>query len=110
MNKYRITVLKTLATMLFVTLAIGCSNALTESSAVGILQKHIDEQAQANPQLKAEGLVVESCERLVLAAETTATARCKFRTKNKSADVFPEVVFGKKPDGTWVVTSVTRVS
>lgn len=110
MNTYLIKISNTMALMLFVILAIGCSNALTESSAVGILQKHIDEQAQASPQLKAEGLVVESCERLVLAAETTATARCKFRTKTGTTDVFPEVVFGKKPDGTWVVTSVTRVS
>jgi len=110
MNNYLIKMSKITTVMFYVILALGCSNALTESSAVGILQKHIDEQSKANPQLKAEGLVVESCERLVLAAETTATARCKFRTKNSSADVFPEVVFGKKPDGTWVVTSVTRVS
>lgn len=90
----------------------GCSNALTESSAVRILQKNMDEQYEkykADEHLKdvVEHLVVESCERLVLTAETMATARCTVRRKNKTTAVLPEVVFGKKPDGTWTVTSVT---
>jgi hypothetical protein len=93
----------------------GCSNALTESSAVGILQKHLDDQ-QNDEERKVGHFVVDSCDHLLLVTETVATAQCtihvsftkegaaKFgNTNNQSSSIIP-ARFGKQPDGTWVGT------
>ena len=61
-------------------------------------------------------LVVESCEHLLLASETTATASCKTHVRltggaeaifgNRPTDRLMEASFGKQPDGTWIGTSI----
>jgi len=61
-------------------------------------------------------LVVESCEHLLLASETTATASCKTHVTltggaeaifgNRPTDRLMEASFGKQPDGTWIGTSI----
>jgi len=61
-------------------------------------------------------LVVESCEHLLLASETTATASCKTHVKltdgaeaifgTRSTERSMEASFGKQPDGTWIGTSM----
>jgi hypothetical protein len=62
-------------------------------------------------------LVVESCDHLLLASETTATASCKTHVKLMSAaeasfgsgptDQVMQASFGKQPDGTWIGTSIS---
>jgi hypothetical protein len=61
-------------------------------------------------------LVVDSCEHLLLASETAATASCKTHIKltggaeaifaSRSTEQSMKASFGKQPDGTWVGTGV----
>lgn len=61
-------------------------------------------------------LVVGSCDHLLLASETTATASCKTQVKltsggkaifgNGPTDQLMQASFGKQPDGTWIGTSI----
>ncbi len=61
-------------------------------------------------------LVVDSCENLLLASETTATASCKTHVRLTAGAVAifgtgsterpVEATFGKQPDGTWIGTGV----
>jgi hypothetical protein len=92
----------------------GCSNALTESSAVGILQKYLDDKQNTDEDRKIGHIVVDSCDHLLLTTETVATAQCKVHmnfTKegaakfgnNQSSAIIP-ARFGKQPDGKWVGT------
>jgi len=92
----------------------GCSKALTESSAVSLVQKFSDNQQ--NEEMRKRGHpVIDSCDHLVLVIETMATAECKIHVKLTKAG---EAIFGnapqtgiirasfsKKPDGSWVCTS-----
>jgi hypothetical protein len=66
--------------------------------------------------LKLGHLVVESCDHLLLASETTATASCKTHVAltpaaeaifgSRPTDRLMEASFGKQPDGTWIGTSI----
>jgi len=92
---------------------VGCSSQLTESSAVRLLQRYYDEQNKRDPNSNLN-FVVESCTRLVLANEVSATARCSVKgvltPAGKAAGTTPtapfwiRAFFGKQPDGTWVFT------
>ncbi len=67
--------------------------------------------------LKLGHLVVDSCDRLLLSTETTASASCKTHVSLTSAaeiifgkrptDQLVQASFGKQPDGTWVGTQIS---
>ena len=95
----------------------GCSKALTESSAVGILQEYIDNHETAETRALLHWLV-DRCDHLLLVTETMATATCNAHVRLTSAGEaayrnLPTVQtirasFGKQPAGTWVGTGGTQ--
>lgn len=68
------------------------------------------------PSLRLGHLEVDTCDHLLLASETTATASCKTHVKlnatardvfgDRSTDQVMQVSFGKQPNGTWVCTNL----
>jgi hypothetical protein len=93
----------------------GCSNTLTESSAVSMFQKYFEDN-QNDEQRKLGHPVVDRCDHLLLVTETVAKAQCMVHmslTKDgatKLGNAPPPgliyVDFGKQPDGRWVVTGL----
>ncbi|HTQ53181.1 MAG TPA: hypothetical protein VMI94_01905 [Bryobacteraceae bacterium] len=76
----------------------------------------LPKEAVSGAMLKLGHLEVDSCERLLLASETTATASCKTHVKLTTAaeaifgqrptDESVQVSFGKQPNGNWVCTNI----
>jgi hypothetical protein len=93
----------------------GCSKALTDSSAVRIVQKYIDAQPKFSDRSLGH-MVVVSCDHPLLVIETLATATCRWHMElTKAGELrFPGtptngsgvVSFGKQANGTWVATGM----
>jgi hypothetical protein len=93
----------------------GCSKNLTESSAERIVQEYADAHT-TDQQRRLGHVVIDSCNHLLLEAETNATATCKIHVELTDAGKATfhggptassvQAQFGKQPDGTWIATRV----
>ena len=96
----------------------GCSNALNDSSARRLVQKHFADMEQfEKTDVTRQHIVVQSCDHLLLGTETTATCIAHavvtwpsgpYASKGPlKVDVMAS--FCKRPDGSWALTDVKEL-